>query len=58
VPLGLCLTHHVTCSSLFWLQDSTYKYFEVIMCDIAHNGIRNVWPPLLHNNWVCALAPS
>eukprot|EP00983_Pelagomonas_calceolata_P021116 662542-Pelagomonas_calceolata.AAC.2 len=25
-----------------WLQDSTFKYFEVITVDPAHNAIRNV----------------
>ena len=26
----------------YWIaQDGTYKYYEVIMCDPAHNGIRN-----------------
>ena len=25
-----------------FLQDSTYKYYEVIMVDPAHNAIRNV----------------
>ncbi|PPR83972.1 hypothetical protein GOBAR_AA36737 [Gossypium barbadense] len=30
-------------------QDSTYKYFEVILVDVAHNAIRN--DPRI--NWIC-----
>ena len=34
----------------YWVnQDSTYKYFEVIMIDVAHNAIRN--DPRI--NWIC-----
>lgn len=34
----------------YWVnQDSTYKYFEVIMVDPAHNAIRN--DPRI--NWIC-----
>lgn len=35
----------ITCS---W-QDSTYKYFEIILVDAAHNAIRN--DPRI--NWIC-----
>ncbi|CAB4286430.1 unnamed protein product [Prunus armeniaca] len=31
------------------LEDSTYKYFEVILVDVAHNAIRN--DPRI--NWLC-----
>jgi hypothetical protein len=31
------------------MQDSTYKYFEVILVDVAHNAIRN--DPRI--NWLC-----
>ena len=34
---------------LFPPQDSTYKYFEVILVDAAHNAIRN--DPRV--NWIC-----
>ena len=39
---------------LFWLfltlkQDSTYKYYEVILVDVAHNAVRN--DPRI--NWIC-----
>eukprot|EP01048_Picozoa_sp_COSAG05_P026223 COSAG05_NODE_7046_length_863_cov_0.943717_1_plen_210_part_00 len=35
----------------YWVnQDSTYKYYEVIMVDAAHNCIRN--DPRI--NWICA----
>jgi large subunit ribosomal protein L15e len=30
-------------------QDSTYKYFEVVLVDVAHNAIRN--DPRI--NWLC-----
>jgi large subunit ribosomal protein L15e len=30
-------------------QDSTYKYFEVILVDVAHNAVRN--DPRI--NWLC-----
>ncbi|MBA0596651.1 hypothetical protein Gorai_013462, partial [Gossypium raimondii] len=34
----------------YWInEDSTYKYFEVILVDVAHNGIRND----LRINWIC-----
>ncbi|KAH7565005.1 hypothetical protein JRO89_XS09G0105000 [Xanthoceras sorbifolium] len=34
----------------YWInEDSTYKYFEVIMVDIAHNAVRN--DPRI--NWLC-----
>merc|ERR1719440_2222238 len=34
----------------YWVnQDATFKYFEVILVDPAHNSIRN--DP--HINWVC-----
>ncbi|KAF2313110.1 hypothetical protein GH714_009302 [Hevea brasiliensis] len=36
-----------SCISL--VQDSTYKYFEVIMVDVAHNAVRN--DPRI--NWLC-----
>ena len=39
--LGLCL-----------LQDSTYKYFEVILVDPQHNAVRNVRNAVL--DLVCA----
>ena len=32
-----------------FLQDSTYKYFEIILVDAAHNAIRN--DPRI--NWIC-----
>lgn len=32
-----------------WMQDSTYKYFEVILVDPAHAAIRN--DPRI--NWIC-----
>ena len=35
----------------YWVgQDSTYKYYEVIMVDIAHSSIR--CDPKI--NWMCA----
>ncbi|KAL5748452.1 hypothetical protein ACOSP7_025493 [Xanthoceras sorbifolium] len=34
----------------YWInEDSTYKYFEVIMVDIAHNAVRND----SRINWLC-----
>ncbi|KAK8692878.1 hypothetical protein V6N13_070482 [Hibiscus sabdariffa] len=34
----------------YWInEDSTYKYFEVILVDVAHNAIRN--DPRI--NWIC-----
>ncbi|PQP98002.1 60S ribosomal protein L15-like [Prunus yedoensis var. nudiflora] len=34
----------------YWInEDSTYKYFEVILVDVAHNAIRN--DPRI--NWLC-----
>ncbi|KAL1077737.1 hypothetical protein V6Z11_D10G115200, partial [Gossypium hirsutum] len=34
----------------YWInEDSTYKYFEVILVDVAHNAIRND----LRVNWIC-----
>ncbi|KAH9750561.1 Ribosomal protein L15 [Citrus sinensis] len=34
----------------YWInEDSTYKYFEVILVDAAHNAIRN--DPRI--NWIC-----
>merc|ERR1711959_857603 len=34
----------------YWVnQDSTYKYFEVILVDVAHNAIRNDTTI----NWIC-----
>ncbi|KAB2034797.1 hypothetical protein ES319_D04G108700v1 [Gossypium barbadense] len=34
----------------YWInEDSTYKYFEVILVDVAHNGIHND----LRINWIC-----
>ncbi len=37
------------------LQDSTYKYFEIILVDPAHNGIRNVssvpWHVACSDTW-------
>lgn len=36
---GFCLPFQFTLSSL---QDSTYKYFEVILIDPEHNAIRKV----------------
>jgi len=34
----------------YWIgQDGTYKYYEVILVDPAHNGIRN--DPRI--NWIC-----
>lgn len=35
--------------NIFELQDSTYKYFEVILVDPAHAAIRN--DPRI--NWIC-----
>lgn len=32
-------------------QDSTYKYFEVIMVDPAHNAIRNVSRGAIGGAW-------
>lgn len=32
-----------------WMQDSTYKYFEVILVDVAHAAIQN--DPRI--NWLC-----
>lgn len=50
--MGHSLTHWLAgvCRSLApslppSLQDSTYKYFEVILVDPAHAAIRNVRPP-------------
>lgn len=36
--------------TIFWyMQDSTYKYYEIILVDAAHNAIRN--DPRI--NWIC-----
>lgn len=44
IDLSLRLTH-----LKFSIQDSTYKYYEVILVDAAHNAIRN--DPRI--NWIC-----
>ena len=32
----------------YWInQDSTYKYYEVVLVDPAHSAVRNVRPPPL-----------
>ncbi|GMP69872.1 hypothetical protein CsSME_00028964 [Camellia sinensis var. sinensis] len=41
--VGICNSRHL------FFQDSTYKYFEVILVDPAHNAIRN--DPRI--NWIC-----
>ena len=40
----------LTLLNSYWVaQDATYKYYECIMVDIAHNAIRN--DPRI--NWLC-----
>ena len=39
----------VVSDAMLLMQDSTYKYFEVVLVDVAHNAIRN--DPRI--NWLC-----
>jgi hypothetical protein len=41
---------------LLLLQDSTYKYFEVIMVDPNHNAVRNVSGDSAHSRVCCSAA--
>lgn len=43
---------------LLLLQDSTYKYFEVIMVDPNHNAVRNVSGKDKENNRPCTQQPA
>jgi len=47
--LSHCYLFTCISNALSSMQDSTYKYFEVILVDVAHNAIRN--DPRI--NWLC-----
>lgn len=48
----------LTLMLLLLLQDSTYKYFEVIMVDPNHNAVRNVSGNDKENNRPCTQQPA